>query len=104
VSTSNALQYWREGERRLLAGAPERRRALDRVVDAVYAELRRRLGGAFTSGELIALYEGGISWCLQVAVDTEPDRPWAWDAWIADAAFQRYLREARDYAGGRLLL
>ena len=31
-----------------------------------------------------------------------PDAPWAWDArTVADAAFLRYLRDARDFAGGR---
>ena len=32
-----------------------------------------------------------------------PEEPWAWDAGVvADAAFARYLREAADFAGGRL--
>ena len=32
-----------------------------------------------------------------------PDEPWAWEAGVVvDAAFGRYLREAADYAGGRL--
>ena len=32
-----------------------------------------------------------------------PDNPRAWEAQVvADAAFVRYLREARDFAGGRL--
>ena len=36
--------------------------------------------------------------------DARPEAPWAWDATVADAAFHRYLREAYDYAGGRLEL
>lgn len=74
----------------------------ERVVEAIVAELRRRLGGRFTTAELVELYGRGTSWCLQKAVDVAPKDPWAWDASIAaDAAFARYLREAADYAGGR---
>ena len=95
---------WREGERRLREAPPGERRTLERVVDAVGAELRRRLGGPFTSAELAALYERGTSWCTDVAYRVAPDAPYAWDPRvIADAAFARYLRSARDYAGGRRL-
>jgi len=46
----------------------------------------------------------GTGWCLEIAVETAPDAPWAWDAsTVADAAFARYLREAADFAGGRRL-
>ncbi len=32
-----------------------------------------------------------------------PEDPWAWEAGVViDAAFGSYLREAADYAGGRL--
>jgi len=66
------------------------------------AELRRRLGGRFSSQELVELYERGTSWCLQIAMKLAPEDPWAWEAGVVvDAAFGRYLREAADYAGGR---
>ncbi len=75
---------------------------LERVVEELVAELRRRLGGRFTAEELADLYETGTSWCLQVAMRVAPEDPWAWDASIVtDAAFARYLREAADFAGGR---
>ena len=75
---------------------------MERVTDALVAELRRRLGGRFSSDELVALYEQGTSWCLQVAMKVAPDDPSAWDSSVVvDAAFARYLREATDYAGGR---
>jgi hypothetical protein len=69
------------------------------------AELRRRLGGTFTTDELVELYErDGTAWCLDVAVAAAPSAPWAWDMrTVADAAFARYLREAADFAGGRRL-
>ena len=75
---------------------------MERVTDALVAELRRRLGGRFSSDELVELYDRGTSWCQQVAMNVAPQEPAAWDAAVvADAAFSRYLREASDYAGGR---
>ncbi|HEV2974068.1 MAG TPA: hypothetical protein VGX69_03625 [Solirubrobacteraceae bacterium] len=102
MSFENANYQWQQGERRLRAEPPERRRATERVTDALVAELRRRLGGRFSSDELVALYERGTSWCLQIAMTVAPEEPWAWDsAVVVDAAFARYLHEAADYAGGR---
>jgi hypothetical protein len=75
------------------------------VVETLVAELRRRLGGTFATEELVRLYEGDTSWCLQVAMSVAPEDPWAWEAGlVVDAAFARYLREAADFAGGRLEL
>jgi hypothetical protein len=71
-------------------------------VTRLVAELRRRLGGAFTVDELVDLYDRGTGWCLDLAVAVAPAAPWAWDArTTADAAFGRYVREAVDFAGGR---
>ena len=101
-SFENAIYQWREGERRLRAAEPSRRLVLDRITDHLVAQLRRRLGGRFRSDELVELYEGGTSWCLQEAMREAPGEPWAWDSSVVcDAAFARYLREAVDYAGGR---
>jgi hypothetical protein len=98
----NAIYQWQRGERRLKEALPERTRLLERVREALVAELRRRLGGRFHSEELVTLYEQGTAWCLQVAMSTAPEDPWAWDSGVVvDAAFARYLREASDYAGGR---
>jgi hypothetical protein len=97
-----AIQQWHAAERRLASGDPALAEAQERVVDAIVAQLRRRLGGAFTSDELVALYEQGTDWCLDLAARTAPDAPWAWDTQlVADAAFGRYLRSAVDYSGGR---
>jgi len=102
MSFETASFQWRQGERRL-AGAPAEREArLERVTAALVAELRRRLGGRFTSQELVDLYEQGTAWALQVAMSVAPEDPWAWEATVVtDAAFARYLREASDFAGGR---
>ena len=101
----NAIYQWQQGERRLGQAGPERRAVLERVTGMLVAELRRRLGGRFSSEELVELYGRGTAWCLQVAMTLAPDDPWAWDSGIVvDAAFARYLREAGDYAGGRRVL
>jgi hypothetical protein len=101
----NAIYQWQQGERRLARAAPERAALLERVTGTLVAELRRRLGGRFSSEELVELYESGTAWCLQVAMEEAPKDPWAWDsAIVVDAAFSRYLREAVDYAGGRRTL
>jgi len=98
----NAIYQWQQGERRLKAAPPERRVLLERIANALVAELRRRLGGRFSAEELAQLYGRGTSWCLQLAMDAAPEEPWAWDSSVVvDAAFGRYLREAADYAGGR---
>lgn len=101
----NALYQWQQGERRLSQAPSERRPLLQRIIDALVVELRKRLGGRFSADELAELYGRGTSWCLQLAMDIAPEDPWAWDSSIViDAAFARYLHEATDYAGGRLIL
>jgi hypothetical protein len=100
----NAIYQWQQGERRLSRAPAEQRALLQRIADTLVVELRKRLGGRFTAEELAELYERGTSWCLQSAMEISPDDPWAWDSRVVvDAAFARYLREAVDYAGGRLI-
>ena len=100
----NALAQWQEGERRLAEAPEDEQRMLERVTQAIQAELRRRLGGAFTVDELVDLYERGTDWTTDIAVSVAPEDPYAWDVrTVADAAFGRYLRSATDYAGGRRL-
>jgi hypothetical protein len=99
-----AVFDWRAGERRVDGTLPDERLAMDRVIEAIVAELRRRIGITFTVDELACFYDQGTDWCLDVAQRVAPDAPWAWDAsTVADAAFHRYLRGASDYAGGRRL-
>lgn len=96
-----AHPQWEEGLRRLREAPPEHRPVLERVTDRVVEELRRRLGGPFTSGELADLYDAGTGWVTDVAVSVAPDHPEAWDVrTVGDAAFAVYLREASDFAGG----
>ena len=94
---------WREGERLLHEAPPDQQRILYPVVEQVLAELRRRLGGTFSTDELATLYASeGTGWATDIAARVAPEHPWAWDPRVAaDAAFGRYVREAVDYAGGR---
>jgi hypothetical protein len=98
----DVIGLWREGQRRLAQADPVVRPALDRVVDAVVDELRRRVGSMFTTDELARYYiDEGIDWCFDIAVRVAPGNPEAWDlTTVAGAAFARYVREASDYAGG----
>ncbi len=99
-----AVFDWRAGERRLEQAPPRERDEMERVVTAIVAELRRRIGSTFTVDELSCLYDQGTDWCLGVAQRIAPEAPFAWDsAIVADAAFHRYLRSAVDFAGGRRL-
>lgn len=98
----NAIYQWRAGEQRVASQPPERAAGVERVVDALVHELRRRLGGRFSTDELVELYGGDTRWCLTLAMRVAPEAPWAWEARVVvDAAFGRYVREAADYAGGR---
>ena len=107
MTYDTAILDWREGARRLEAAAAADRaqlRILDRVTERIYAELKRRLGSAFTVDELVALYEDGTDWAVQIAMDAAPEHPWAWEpGTVVDGTFARYVGEAADYAGGRRL-
>jgi hypothetical protein len=96
------MALWEDGQRRIDEAEPADRRALERVVDAVYLELRRRLGGKFTTDELAEYYlSAGTDWCFEIAYNTAPSSPEAWDtATVAGAAFARYTRRAIDWGGG----
>jgi hypothetical protein len=93
---------WEEGQRRVREADPPLRLAMERVVDELVLELRRRVGGKFTADELAAYYlSNGTDWCFEIAYRTAPNTPEAWDlATVAGAAFARYVRQAMDYGGG----
>ena len=102
MAYETAIHQWREGDRRVRDAPDDQRPALERVTQRIHDELRRRLGGAFTTEELADLYDAGTAWVADVAISTAPEAPFAWDVRIVgDAAFARYLREASDFAGGR---
>jgi hypothetical protein len=97
-SLDNALFQWREAERRL-ADTPEPAKAdLERVVEALVDELRKRLGSSFVLDELADLYGEGTDWATELAARHAAGTD---AAAVVDAAFARYAREASNYAGGR---
>jgi hypothetical protein len=102
----NALYQWEEGFRRLrdLSEEPRLARRLNRAVEAVRDELRRRIGATFTANELAELYGRGTDWCLEAARRAAPMEASELDPQaITDGAFYLHLRGATDYAGGRVL-
>jgi hypothetical protein len=91
----NALFLWEEGEARVRSSDG---RDLDQAARFVVEALRRRLGGAFTLDELVALYAEGTDW----VGDEVQRRFWDVESTAAvNAGFFRYARGAMDYAGGR---
>ena len=95
----DAFGLWNEGERRLAAADATDRPALDRVIGELVMELRRRLGGPFTTEELAQFYATqGTDWAFDIATRVAPGNPAAWDMpLVAGGAFARYAREASDY-------
>jgi hypothetical protein len=96
----NAMYQWREGERRVAGTADPARAALDRAVETVVDELRKRLGSTFVLDELAALYGEGTDWATELLARRGAGTD---AATVVDAAFARYAREASDFAGGRAL-
>jgi len=95
----DAFGLWQEGVRRLASIDPRDRPAVERVIDQLVLELRRRLGGPFTTEELARLYATeGTDWAFDIATRVAPRNPAAWDmTLVTGAAFARYAREAMDY-------
>jgi hypothetical protein len=94
-----ARHQWEEGRR-----AVERARAdraaytgLTRRMDAITAELTRRIGQTFTLGELAALYQGSDRWVLETIDEAFPGQRAGDVSTAADAAFDLYARRASDY-------
>jgi hypothetical protein len=102
----NAVYQWEEGYRRLqeLSADPRTGRRLNRAVEAIRDELRRRIGATFTAEELARLYGAGTDWCLEAARRALPMQAAELDPQaITDGAFYLHMRGATDYAGGRLV-
>ena len=97
-AVENALFQWEEGERRLRGFDEPARSQLESAARNVFEELRRRLGGAFTLGELADFYGSGTDWAEDIA---ERHLAGTDSSWVVDTAFGRYARLATDYAGGR---
>jgi hypothetical protein len=95
-----ARHQWEEGRRAVeRARADDREyRSLTRRMEAVTAELARRIGQKFTLAELAAVYAASDRWAFESIDGAFPDE-WPGEvSTAADAAFDLYSRRASDYA------
>jgi len=96
----SARREWEDGHRRVLDGArePVERERLLAQVDAIGAELRRRVGGTFTLRELVAAYAGAEQWSRATVSESAPTPGWPRTLSLVEAAaFYVYARGAQDY-------
>jgi hypothetical protein len=98
----SARSQWEDGRRRLAdeGEGTARSRHLLLLVEAVVAELRRRVGHTFTLADLAQAYEGSEDWVREVVVRATPPKSRAGlrdAALVQDAAFADYARGASDY-------
>jgi anti-sigma factor RsiW len=100
AAVENARQEWEESSRRLEAQARDQahHERLLRQVEAVSAELRRRIGETFTLAELVDVYTGADDWSREAVAQTSPPPGWTSTvAFVAGTAFHDYARGAVDY-------
>ncbi len=100
IGVDHVRQEWEESHRRLEGEARDsvRYELLLEQVDAVTAELRRRVGQTFTLAELARAYADADRWARDAVAASEP-APW-WPrtlALVQGAAFHLYARGAVDY-------
>ena len=100
AEVESARRDWEEGYRRLLEHArddPAGER-LHAQVDAVLAELRRRIGGTFTLRELAAAYAAAEQWSRDAVAESAPSPGWPrTHSLVEAAAFHLYALGAQDY-------
>lgn len=100
AAIESARREWADGHRRLLAESrdPAVRERLHAQVEAVGAELRRRVGGVYTLAELAVEYGRAESWSRQAVAAQAPAPGWAGTlAMVEAAAFHLFARGAVDY-------
>lgn len=100
AEVESARREWEDGHRRYEQesrdpGAGERLLA---QVEAVLAELRRRVGGTFTLAELTSAYARAEGWSRDAVAERAPVPGWPRTLSLAEAAaFHLYSRGASDY-------
>ena len=101
VDVLAARDDWEQGYRRLLDEArdPTAAERLHAQLDAITAELRRRVGVTFTLGELTEAYVGSERWAREAVAEHAPVPGWSRTlSLVGDAAFHLYARGAVDYS------
>jgi len=94
-----ARQQWNDGDRRVQSLRPNRKRYGEVLADveAVVADLRRRVGQTFTLAELADAYDGADEWARELLDERFPDTVPHEPGTVTDAAFHVYARGASDY-------
>jgi hypothetical protein len=95
-----ARHQWEDGARRVHDARDDSRRygRLLADVDAVVADLRKRVGQHFTLAELAQAYDGADEWVRELLEGRSPEAPPPPEpGTVTDAAFHAYAREASDY-------
>jgi len=101
IALDQTRREWELGHRRLQEEARESRReeAVLSELDAVLAELRRRVGQAFTLSDLADAYAASDAWTRAAVEELQPASGWPRRlSTVTDAAFHLYSRGAVDYA------
>jgi hypothetical protein len=96
----SARREWEEGHRRLLEEAKDEvaGERLYAQVDAVTAELRRRVGGVYTLPELVEAYDRAEDWSRTAVSERAATPGWPRTLSLVEAAaFHLYARGAQDY-------
>jgi hypothetical protein len=94
-------QEWQEGHARLLEEArdPVAAERLYTQVEAVTAQLRRRVGSVFELSELVEAYASSETWVREAVAEHASAPGWPRTlSTVGDAAFHLYSRGAVDYA------
>jgi hypothetical protein len=100
-ATDLVRHEWAAGYRRLESERenPAHYRALQSQLDAITAELRKRVGDVYAVGDLAAEYSRSDGWVQRLFADLPAEARWAPGLTIAtDAAFHLFARRAQDYA------
>jgi hypothetical protein len=100
AEVESARRDWEDAYRRLEEAARDRQRAdaLRVQVRVVTEELRKRVGGAYTLGELALEYAHADAWARDAVAEKAPSPGWVSNLSIVEgAAFLIYSRGAVDY-------
>jgi hypothetical protein len=100
AAVEQTRREWGEGHERLARelGETPGGEAVSDELEAVLAELRKRVGQTFTLAELVHAYVGADAWSRQAVEAIEPAVGWPRRlATVTAAAFHLYSRGAADY-------
>jgi hypothetical protein len=98
ADVESARRDWAEGYRRLQTDTSDLPTAVDAQVAAISEELRRRVGGIYTTAELVGAYRDSERWAREAVAEASPSPGWEQTVAVAtDAAFHVYARGAVDY-------